>query len=565
MSEDGSKDRSNEVGGGAVSEAGPGDRSNEVGGDAVSEAGPGDRSVSEAVGWARSAVVGIAGVWVLVLAVVCAWRIGFPLELEWMEGGSLHQALRLQQGLAIYPEPSAEFVPFLYTPFYSAVLAALGLVLPLGYTLGRVVSVVAAALVGLGLWRLVGREGKPRAHQAAAVGMWCAGYVFTFRWYDVARADSLFLALLLWGLVLLRDARGRPRRAVVAGLLVALAFWTKQTAAVFIVASGLCGLLVAPREVWWYAATIAAIDGGGMLLGQRWTGGTLWTYLFELHQDHAFNYERFRSKTWGMFGHAAPFLALLAGWVLAWVVKNKGTWSKDQVLGRVYWGVLAAAGLLVSALGYSTQWAEPNAFMPGVCFAAAALAVMLPVGRGEAAALGLVAAQMVFALAVEPRYQPIQDRGLAGFKDSYVWQDPWRTLPKREVWARARDKRDAVEAAGPLLALQRPWWSVLAGGSGHVGSMGIHDVPKEQAREIQQSVAAAVAAGEYAAVMLDGEAPLWLRAALQRRYRIAESRRGSGRVLPLTGYMSAAGMVTPWDGPQLVYLRREDGAVGAGQ
>ncbi len=25
----------------------------------------------------------------------------------------------------------------------------------------------------------------------------------------------------------------------------------------------------------------------------------------------------------------------------------------------------------------------------------------------------------------------------------------------------------------------------------------------------------------------------------------------------MTGYMSAAGMVTPWRGPQLVYLRRE--------
>jgi hypothetical protein len=70
-----------------------------------------------------------------------------------------------------------------------------------------------------------------------------------------------------------------------------------------------------------------------------------------------------------------------------------------------------SAGLLVSALGYSTQWAEPNAFMPGVCFAAAALAVALPVGRGEAVGLGLVAAQMVFALVLEPRYQPIQDRG----------------------------------------------------------------------------------------------------------------------------------------------------------
>src|SRR5687767_7490299 len=183
-----------------------------------------------------------------------------------MEGGSLHQALRLQQGLPIYPAPSAEFVPFLYTPLYPALLAALGVVFPLGYVLGRVVSVLAVVAVGLGLWRLVGHEGKPRAHQAAAVGLWCAGYVFSFRWYDVARADSLFLALLLWGLLLLRSARGRPRRAVLAGLLVALAFWTKQTAAVFVLASGLAALLVAPRELPWYAGAIAVVDGGGVLL-----------------------------------------------------------------------------------------------------------------------------------------------------------------------------------------------------------------------------------------------------------------------------------------------------------
>jgi hypothetical protein len=82
---------------------------------------------------------------------------------------------------------------------------------------------------------------------------------------------------------------------------------------------------------------------------------------------------------------------------------------------------------------------------------------------------------------------------------------------------------------GPVLALQRPWWSVIAGGAGHVGSMGINDVPKEQAREIQRSVAQAVAAGEYAAVVLDGEAPPWLRPALQRGYRVGERRRGEPR------------------------------------
>ena len=106
------------------------------------------------------------------------------------------------------------------------------------------------------------------------------------------------------------------------------------------------------------------------------------------------------------------------------------------------------------------------------------------------------------------------------------------------------------------MSVQRPWWRLIGGGAGHVGSMGINDVPPAQAREIQRSVAQAVALGSYAAVVLDGEAPAWLRPALQRRYRVAERRTGAERVLPLTGYMSAAGMVKPWTGPQIVYVLR---------
>ncbi len=515
--------------------------------------------MSEAV-WARRTVLALAGLWVLVLAICFGWRIGFALELEWMEGGSLHQALRLQQGLAIYPEPSAQFVPFLYTPLYPALLAALGMVLPLDFVLARAVSIAAVVAIGLGLWRLVAQEGKPRAHSAAAVGLWCSGYVLSFRWYDVARADSLFLALLLWGLVLLRGARGRPRRAVLAGVLVAAAFWTKQTAAVFVLASGVAGLVVAPRELLWFASTIAVIDGGGVLVGQRLTGGMLWVYIYEMHQAHAFNAERFTRKTWGMFVHAGPFIVvMLLGMAARKLSRGTGSsLTREQVRGRIYWAIVAAAAFLVSALGYSTQWAEPNAFMPGVCFGAALVAVMLPVGPGERLALALVAAQMVFALVLEPRYQAVQDRGLAGLKDSYAWQDPWRTLPTTAQRERAAAlRRELDERTGPVLALQRPWWSVIAGGAGHVGSMGINDVPRAQQKVIERELAAEVAAGRYVAVYLDGEPPAWLRPALQRRYKVARSSQGEGRVLPLTGYMSAAGMVTPWRGPQRTHVLRE--------
>lgn len=514
--------------------------------------------------WLRRTAMGLSLLWAIVIAIVFALRVGFPLELEWMEGGSLQQAYRVQQGLPVYGPPSPDFVPFLYPPLYPALLAVLGFVFPLGYALGRVVGILSVIAICVALWRIGRIEEKPTAHRALAVGLFLSGYVFTFRWLDLARGDALFLALLVWGLVLLRESEGNWRRAVLAGTLVALAFWTKQTAAVFVVASGVAGLLIAPRQIWAYAGTIAVIDGGGVLLGQWITDGWLWTWIYEMHQLHAFNAERFRSKTWGMFVHSAPGLA-----VLVFMLLGVGVWRARQLLqpsglraarGRLYWGVLAAAGLLVSALGYSTQFAEPNAFIPGVCFCAAFLAVALPDGSVrrepfviESIGLVLISLQLIFALLVEPRYQPIQDRGRAGLRDSYVWQDPSRTIPRPEQREHARALRSEIEAleGDRLLALHRPWWPILAGGSGHVGAMGITDVTPEQRAALQTSIRDRIDAGEITAVWIEGSVPPWLERELSD-WTVQQRRWGHRRVRPMSGWMSEAGMVTPWTGEQLL-------------
>ncbi|HFE47506.1 MAG TPA: DUF2029 domain-containing protein, partial [Nannocystis exedens] len=265
----------------------------------------------------RQLVVVLAISWAVVLAIAFAARMTFPLELEWMEGGSLHHALRLLRGESLYGVPSVDFVPFLYTPLYPAVLAFLAkLGLPLGLLLGRVVSVVSVVAIACALWRLVAAENKPVPHRAAAVGLFFSGYVFCFRWYDIARADTMMFALLLWGLLLFRTARGGWRRPLIAGILVALAFWTKQTAAVLIFASGLGGVAVGLRGRIWvltrYTLTVAVVVLGGLLIGDAMTDGWLWTYIYELHQSHAFNHERFEKKTWGMLLHAGPLVSLLA-------------------------------------------------------------------------------------------------------------------------------------------------------------------------------------------------------------------------------------------------------------
>ncbi len=498
------------------------------------------------------------GLAIVVVLAAMVLRVGFPLELEWMEGGVLHQAHRFANGQALYPAPGRDFVPFLYTPGFAVLLGSLGKVFGLSYALGRVISIVSCVAIGWAIWTAVATAGRPAGHRIAAIGLFASGYVFTFRWLDLARPDTLSMALILWALVLLRRSRGSHKTAVAAGLLMALAFWTKQTAATFVIASGIGALWLAPRQAVTYALTVAIVDGGGVLVGNAMTDGLLWHYIYELHQTHAFNQERFEKKTWGMFLHAGPFvlLAILVG------VGHLGRRVKAAEAGvrramsadAAYWALMACTGLLVSALGYSTQWAEPNAFIPGVLMGAVVLGVLLPEhGRWGGVSAALVIAQILFSLAVEPMYQPLQSKGwsTATLRQSYAWQRPGRTVPSAEQRARAAALRADVEAApGPMLAIQRPWWPVLGGHETHVGSMGITDVLPEDRDGIQKALRDELRQGRFASVWLEGEPPRWMARAL-RDYTVKRRLHGKDRVRPLSGYMSEAGMVTAYRADQL--------------
>ena len=53
-------------------------------------------------------------------------RIFYPFDLEWMEGGMLLHGLRVMEGKNLYVEPTSEFIPFIYPPLYSWLLAVGG-------------------------------------------------------------------------------------------------------------------------------------------------------------------------------------------------------------------------------------------------------------------------------------------------------------------------------------------------------------------------------------------------------------------------------------------------------
>ena len=238
--------------------------------------------------------------------------------------------------------------------------------------------------------------------------------------------------------------------------------------------------------------------------------------------------------------------------------------------GVGFWLINAIAAMIASALGYATLWAEPNAFIPAAVCVAIAASVSLP-HSGHAATVGgaLCCAQLCFALAIEPRFQPLQDRGWAGFSDSYVVQEPSRTFPSSASRARAQAFRDALtRAEGPVFAYARPWWSVIASGGaqmGHAGSMGLKDVVAEDRGLIRRALAEQIKAGMFEQIWIDGEPEPWLRRAMYGRYGVGARLHGDDRVLPMTGWMSPAGTLRAYTSDQLMFTPIRARPVEAGE
>jgi 4-amino-4-deoxy-L-arabinose transferase-like glycosyltransferase len=158
-------------------------------------------------------------------------RIGYPFELEWMEGGTLDHVRRILGGEKIYVAPSIHFVPFIYTPLYFYVSAALSAIVGTGFLAPRLVSFIAAlgclAVIFLHARRLAGCW-RPALASAC---FFAASYQLSGAWLDLARVDSLFLFFLLLA-VHVQEAPATRRSFLLAGVWLSLAILTKQTALV---------------------------------------------------------------------------------------------------------------------------------------------------------------------------------------------------------------------------------------------------------------------------------------------------------------------------------------------
>jgi hypothetical protein len=189
--------------------------------------------------WWPDLLPAIGGVFLLQLLVrQFLLRVGYPFDLEWMEGGMLLHADRVLKGEGIYVPPSLEFIPFIYPPLYPWLLAACASVFGLDYDVGRTISFLGTLVACTALVAAVRREGGTVLLGLGAVGLFVSTYEETGAFMDLVRADGLTIGLLGWSFVCARAGWWRT-----AGLLLVLAFTAKHTNAAF----GLPALLWAWR------------------------------------------------------------------------------------------------------------------------------------------------------------------------------------------------------------------------------------------------------------------------------------------------------------------------------
>ncbi|MGE5181255.1 MAG: hypothetical protein ACM31C_04300 [Acidobacteriota bacterium] len=475
-----------------------------------------------AIATAAWLTIAAAGVYQLVLlAIAIGGRVAYPYDLEWMEGGLLHHAQRLQEGHGIYAPPSVDFIPYLYTPLYPAVLAMVGKIFGLGYTLGRMVSVLSlVAIVPVAALSIAGRRfrhaapGPAWAGVVLALGLFAATYPFVEGWYDLVRADTFFAFLVTAGLAAAATWstegigwRGEARIAAVATILVH-AIFTKPTGIFYVALGAAIVAARSPRRTATYVITATILGVGGCAIANVASDGWFWIYVQKIHRAHDFNLPRFY-KSFGLILWHFPALTIV---VVATLVVVGYTWLRPPRRGDrrelprqarpfLLWTGAFAVSTIVGAVGWGTEFARYNAYTPAFLHGALAAGAALP---ALAACTGILWGSRPRTSLVSHAVAGTAGLALAVTLVHAHWQ-PRQFVPT------ARDRAAGAKLVARLAAIDgeiwvphHPWYAVLANKAAHVHRMGITDVTRGQNRYIA-GLDQALWTHRFAAILLDSK------------------------------------------------------------
>lgn len=421
---------------------------------------------------------------------VALLRVGYPFELEWMEGTIADHVRRILDGQPLYVPPSLEFVPFIYAPLYFYASAGLAKVIGFSLLPLRLVSFIASLACLALSYAFVRRETGSRFYGLVAAALFAATFRVSGAWLDLARPDSLFLALLLAGLYLARFGSSALALAT-GGLLFALSFHAKQTA-LFIVLPVMAGLLALRRlRALPFIGTFTVLGLGAMPVLNSIHHGWYNYYVFFL-PAHGTLITPFLWKFWlNDLLLTVPVAGTLAA---VWLVRQRD--GIDRRARSFY--SFALAGVIAAAWsGRLHHGGYSNALLPA-CAAFAALGatgawVLARELKTTKPAGGRVTAVVYVALI---------------FQFGRLWYNPATLVPSRED-ARAGKELVAALAGlpGELFMPHHGYLPTLAGKQSYAHQMAICDVlnagPSQAGGALVSEIVDAFERRRFGAIVLD--------------------------------------------------------------
>ncbi len=369
-------------------------------------------------------------------------RVFYPYDLDFIEDSMLMQSIRVANNQPVFVAPNAEFMPHVYMPLYTFIGGMLIKVMGASFVPLRLLSFSATLVTATLIFVIAQRETQEKWIGFVCAALFLGGYRITGFWYELARVDSLFVMLLMIGMMIGLRARSVPHLLAAAAVLT-LAFFTKQTAVLFAGALTLYLFLNIRWRVCWFVIPFGALVSITILILNAMTNGWFWYHTFTIAGGDPVEFGRvinyvFVDVLWGMGGlslmlikiHVEPVLSL----------------SKDGlrfVLPRFqsHWLVAIVAAFIVSGVGRSSVGGNVNNLMPVYAFLCLSPMILFKTQRVSATLWVLIVIQFILGAYNPLRYIPTQAMRESGDR-----------LVKR-----------IAATNGEVLVMMHPYYAMLAG------------------------------------------------------------------------------------------------------
>jgi hypothetical protein len=267
-----------------------------------------------------------AALWhIVAIARIFVADIAYPIQLEVLEGLVLYQAHRILQLEPLYHAPGHGFVPQTHPPLHTLVLAAVGRVFGLDYATGRALSVAFFAIACAVTWRVIARQFHERrwgvVFAVVAIGMAASSGPTVLGWYDLARDDSMALALTVLAGAVAASESMTWRRVVCLGIVLTAMGFTRLTTA-FPIAWIVATVIWRSRRHGVALAAGVAVAAAVTVLALQWASdGWFWTYTVGLHAHHQVSSQLLLDGILRVLRYA-PFLVAVP-FAVAWLAHKR--------------------------------------------------------------------------------------------------------------------------------------------------------------------------------------------------------------------------------------------------